>query len=85
MDRAVNIDRADGRSCHSCIFWGGEIYPPAGRSTCRRSPPTVVGERVDGSIRAMWPMTASDGWCGEHRLIPGYRTKVRDVPLGAVR
>ena len=51
----------DEQRCGTCRFWSTN-QPPVG--TCRRYPPTLVGN-IDGGADHWLPSTLDTEWCGE--------------------
>lgn len=65
----------DAPQCKNCRFWFYTGFSNA--AECRAAAPTItatpilvvrgasrIGHRVEK--RGVWPMTASDDWCGQH-------------------
>ncbi len=54
----------ENESCDGCKYWSG-----LGNDTgfCRRYPPTVATEGVEGTF---FPVTSMGLWCGEFQPLP---------------
>lgn len=67
----------DGETCATCRFWDTGIGIPPRHLCRRRSPGVVSGQLIPEqhslssdpavSYHGVWPTTADDDWCGEHK------------------
>lgn len=57
----MSKDRDPEATCNTCPYWKYWADVP---SQCRRHSPIVAG--TSGHGFAMYPVTSSDMWCGEH-------------------
>lgn len=56
--------------CRDCVFWEPPTDGGGGEGECRFFAPAPVassGGRPKKPLRAAWPATAADEWCGEWR------------------
>lgn len=56
--------KAANRTCSACAHWN-EVED--GHGECRRHAPQTIAFEVDDEVKfeSMFPVTASDDWCGD--------------------
>jgi hypothetical protein len=57
-------------ACFYCLYWQGPWVKERHKGQCRRYPPTLLGDAVEGCIQE-WPDMSPDSWCGEFVKRPG--------------
>jgi hypothetical protein len=58
-------ERIEG-CCSACRFYDRTAFGNVNYAECRRYPPTMVNEQVNGIPRAVWPVVGYDDFCGEY-------------------